>query len=209
MRQIFRRMAVIGSLGLGAVLTGLTLAASSFGHPALHVQATRHSSRSAEYIKRVPPALARAFPVFGKARAAADAPPPDQFGLQQSEGVNLGLSREVLMNSAMHEWLAPGGTTTCLIWDFSNGTGGFGCAPNIVAETRGLVGGISGTMWFGAAPTGMSSLKTIASDGATTPVPVDADGGFMQPLSHPEGFVFTSASGAPIQLPSGPMHVDS
>ena len=200
-RSFVRRLSVVYPVVLAAVVTTLLVTGTSSGH-VQHSQ--RHSNDSVAVIRRAPVALARAFPVLRKAHATADAPPPDRFDLASTEGVNLSLSQEVLGTASLDEWLAPGRSTSCLIWTSPSGGGGFGCAPNAVVETRGLVGGVPGRLWVGVLPTGTTAVNTTAANGATGSVSVNFDGGFAQPLTARAALSYLTASGQGIALPAGP-----
>lgn len=202
MRSFLRRVKIVSPIAVVAVAIALLVAGTSSGH-VQHGQ--RHSNGSVAVIKRIPAALARAFPVLRKAHLAADAPPPDRFDLASTEGVNLSLSQEVLSSASLDEWLAPGASTSCLIWTSPSGTGGFGCAPNAVAESRGLVGGVSGQLWFGVVPSGTAAVDTTAANGATSSVSVNSDGAFAQPITTRAALSYLAPSGQGIALPAGPL----
>lgn len=186
-----------------AVVVCLAASAGAIASGVLGSHAKAHTRLEAVVSSAIPFDLQNAFVVFQRARTAADAVSDQALNVLSSDqayGIEPMQSRLVVRSAGLKMWLVPGPQTSCLIGD--DGLGG--CAPNAVAETRGLVGGVVGgaaPMWFGVMP---SAIREITlTGGSPAAVSLNADDGFVV-ASHGAGLSFVPVGGStPITIPGG------
>lgn len=113
-------------------------------------------------------------------------------------GVTPSLGREAGSFGALHLWLVPGDSGSCLELD----DGGSACGPNTVAEQQGLwlmlkpVSGAAPT-WYGIVP----DTATVSGDAASASVSKSGNAVMVQPRASTAGrFTIHTPNGATVDM---------
>ncbi|MEO8967026.1 MAG: hypothetical protein ABI355_05435 [Solirubrobacteraceae bacterium] len=161
-------------------------------------------------IAAIPADLTRAFAALRRPRTLADRLPTDAGnGIAGYGGVNPTFSRLVLATMTLRLWLVPGAQQSCLVLATPGASEPFGCSTNAIAETAGLIRGLTkrnspsaGQRWFGVLPNGTRNARAVSTNGTSVQVPINHDGGFLQPVKRPSSFSYTQPDGTDVNLPA-------
>jgi hypothetical protein len=176
-------------------------------HPAAHSNLATHVNAK----------IAKAFPVFDSARASDAAEAQIEanqlpvvaegianmqgFGAnsQAARGVNAALARAIYTSGTTTVYLVPGNETICHVAVNEDHFAGGACSEASVLERLGSVGyefTSNGYAVYGILPSGSYNVAVTDTNGTTTNVPVNANGGFVFNTTTPPARLIYSTPAA-------------